>query len=128
MAGFPHREIDAHWQAFWRDRDLFTTRTYRSRPKYCVLDMFPYPSGAGLHVGHQVWPAHDEAKLAVDTITLAVQIAGKMRGTVEVPADVSESAAIAAAKADPKIARYLEGKTIRRDIYVPGRLVNLVAT
>jgi leucyl-tRNA synthetase len=75
-----------------------------------------------------VWPAHDEAKLAVDTITLAVQIAGKMRGTVEVPADVSESAAIAAAKADPKIARYLEGKTIRRDIYVPGRLVNLVAT
>jgi leucyl-tRNA synthetase len=77
---------------------------------------------------HQSWPAHDEAKLAVDTITLAVQIAGKMRGTVEVPADVSEKAAIEAAKADPKIARYLEGKTIRREIYVPGRLVNLVAT
>jgi leucyl-tRNA synthetase len=78
-------------------------------------------------LAYQPWPAYDEAALAVDTITLAVQIAGKMRGTIEVPADVSEGAAIAAAKADPKIARYLEGKTIRREIYVPGRLVNLVA-
>jgi len=78
-------------------------------------------------LAYEPWPEHDEAALAVDTITLAVQIAGKMRGTIEVPADVSEKAAIEAAKADPKIARYLEGKTIRREIYVPGRLVNLVA-
>jgi leucyl-tRNA synthetase len=75
----------------------------------------------------EAWPAFDQSALAVDTITLAVQIAGKMRGTIEVPADVSEKAAIEAAKADPKIARFLEGKTIRREIYVPGRLVNLVA-
>ena len=76
---------------------------------------------------YETWPSWDEAALAVDTITLAVQIAGKMRGTIEVPSDVSEKAAIEAAKADPKIARFLEGKTIRREIYVPGRLVNLVA-
>jgi leucyl-tRNA synthetase len=74
------------------------------------------------------WPAWDEARLAVDTITLAVQVMGKLRGTVEVPADVSEADAIAAAKADPKVARFIEGKTIRREIYVPGRLVNIVAT
>jgi leucyl-tRNA synthetase len=85
-------------------------------------------------LGHQdslafePWPAWDESALAVSTITLAVQIAGKMRGTIDVPADIGEQAAIAAAKADPKIAKYLEGKTIRREIYVPGRLVNLVAT
>src|SRR5690606_22995203 len=79
-------------------------------------------------LAYEPWPASDESKLAVDTITLAVQIAGKMRGTIEVPADIGEKAAIEAAKADPKIARYLEGKTIRREIYVPGRLVNLVAT
>ena len=54
--------------------------------------------------------------------------AGVARGTIEVPADVGQEAAIAAAKADEKIARHLEGKTIRREIYVPGRLVNLVAT
>jgi leucyl-tRNA synthetase len=79
-------------------------------------------------LAYEPWPAYDERALAVDTITIAVQVAGKTRGTIEVPADVSEGAAIAAAKADPKIARHLEGKTIRREIYVPGRLVNLVAT
>ncbi|HYU15464.1 MAG TPA: hypothetical protein VEL05_05315, partial [Candidatus Acidoferrum sp.] len=74
------------------------------------------------------WPAYDERALAVDTITIAVQVNGKTRGTIEVPTEVSDRAAIAAAKADPKIARHLEGKTIRREIYVPGRLVNLVTT
>jgi leucyl-tRNA synthetase len=79
-------------------------------------------------LAYEAWPAFDERVLAVDTITIAVQVAGKTRGTIEVPVGVSEGAAIAAAKADPKIARHLEGKTIRREIYVPGRLVNLVAT
>ena len=60
-------------------------------------------------MAYEAWPAHDEAALAVQTITIAVQVAGKTRGTIEVPADVSEVAAIAAAKADPKIARHLEG-------------------
>ncbi len=52
---------------------------------------------------------------------------GKMRGTIEVDAGISKDDAIAAAKADPTIAGLIEGKTIRREIYVPGRLVNLVA-
>ena len=85
-------------------------------------------------LGHQdsiafaPWPQFDEAKLLVDTITLAVQVSGKMRGTIEVPADANQDTVIASAKADDKIAKFLEGKTIRREIYVPGRLVNLVAT
>ena len=74
------------------------------------------------------WPSWDEEKLRVETVTLAVQVGGKLRATVEVPADVSEEEAIAVAKADEKVARFLEGKTIRREIYVPGRLVNLVAS
>ncbi|HUH05798.1 MAG TPA: class I tRNA ligase family protein, partial [Kofleriaceae bacterium] len=84
-------------------------------------------------LGHQgglayaPWPAHDDSKLAVDTITLAVQVMGKLRATIEVPADIPQAEAIAAAKADERIARLLEGKTIRREIYVPGRLVNIVA-
>jgi leucyl-tRNA synthetase len=73
------------------------------------------------------WPEHDESKLAVDTITLAVQVMGKLRATIEVAADIGEADAVAAAKADERIARLLEGKTIRREIFVPGRLVNLVA-
>ncbi|HUS63363.1 MAG TPA: leucine--tRNA ligase [Kofleriaceae bacterium] len=79
-------------------------------------------------LAYEPWPTWDESALVQSTITLAVQVAGKTRGTIDVPVDVTEAAAIAAAKADPKIARFLEGKTIRREIYVPGRLVNLVAT
>jgi leucyl-tRNA synthetase len=79
-------------------------------------------------LAHAPWPAYDDSKLRADTITLAVQVSGKTRGAIEVAADIGEAGAIAAAKADPRIAKFLEGKTIRREIYVPGRLVNIVAT
>ena len=72
------------------------------------------------------WPAYDEAKLARDTITIAVQVSGKVRGQIEVPADATEATILAAAKADEKVAAFIAGKPIKREIYVKGRLVNLV--
>jgi leucyl-tRNA synthetase len=72
------------------------------------------------------WPTYDDAKLARDVITIAVQVSGKLRGTIEVAADAADSVVLAAAKADPKVQDFLAGKTIKREIYVKGRLVNFV--
>ncbi|MBQ8742583.1 MAG: leucine--tRNA ligase [Clostridia bacterium] len=72
------------------------------------------------------WPTYDEAKTLDATIEIAVQICGKLRATVTIPADASKDDMISAAKANERIAELIDGKTIVKEICVPGKLVNLV--
>ena len=73
------------------------------------------------------WAAHDPAALATDTVTVVVQVSGKLRGKIEVAADADEESVKAVALAEENVARHIEGKTVRKVIYVPGKLVNIVA-
>lgn len=72
------------------------------------------------------WPEWDDAKTVDSTIEVAVQINGKVRATVELPLNCPREEAIALAKADPRIAAQIEGKTIVKEISVPNKIVNLV--
>ncbi|PXV58360.1 leucyl-tRNA synthetase [Dyella jiangningensis] len=75
----------------------------------------------------QPWPQVDVAALVRDSLTLAVQVNGKLRGTIEVAANASKEEAEALALAQPNVAAFLEGQTVRKVIVVPGKIVNIVA-
>ncbi|MBK4994785.1 leucine--tRNA ligase [Pseudomonas sp. S37] len=84
-------------------------------------------------LGHQQavidagWPAVDEAALVQDTVTLVVQVNGKLRGQVEMPAAASREEIEAAARSNENVLRFIDGLAIRKVIVVPGKLVNIVA-
>ena len=79
-----------------------------------------------LLVAEQAWPEADPALLVVETVTLAVQIMGKLRGTIAVAPGMDAAAAFAAAEAEPNVARLLEGRRVVKRIHVPDRIVNFV--
>lgn len=73
------------------------------------------------------WPEFDAEKLVEDSIKIVFQVNGKYRADENLPADISKEEAIAAAKANVRIQPHIEGKSIKREIYVPGKIVNIVA-
>jgi leucyl-tRNA synthetase len=73
------------------------------------------------------WPAVDEKALVRSSITLVLQVNGKVRGKIEVAADISKQDIEKIALADENVQRFIEGSTIRKIIVVPGRLINIVA-
>jgi leucyl-tRNA synthetase len=72
------------------------------------------------------WPVVDPAALRQDEMEIIVQVNGKLRGRVTVPADATEAMARDAALADANVQKFVEGKPIRKAIYVKGKLVNIV--
>ena len=98
--------------------------------------LYPFAPHLGEELWHRLghetllleraWPDHDPKAVIEDTLTLAVQVNGKLRGSIEVAADAGAETIKAAARADANVQRHLEGKTLRKEIVVPGRLVNFV--
>ena len=82
--------------------------------------------GEEYSVHEQAWPPYEEALIRAEEITLIVQVNGKLRDRIEAPADISEEAAKVLALESARVRPHLEGKELRKSVYVPGRLVNLV--
>eukprot|EP00955_Chlamydomonas_euryale_P100818 365306-Chlamydomonas_euryale.AAC.10 len=75
---------------------------------------------------YEKWPEYDESLLVLDTVTLPVQINGKVRGKVDVPPNLDEAGAVEAAMAQPNVAKFTEGKTVKKVIYKAGKILNLI--
>ena len=83
--------------------------------------------GFGGAVHEAGWPEYDESKTVENTVEIVLQIMGKVRSRMTVAVDMPKDEVLALAKADEKIAAAIEGKTIKKEIYVPNKLVNIVA-
>ena len=73
------------------------------------------------------WPVYDEAKTVDNTVEIAIQVNGKLRGTMMIAVDDAKDAIIASAKENENVKSFIDGKNIVKEIYVPGKLVNIVA-
>jgi leucyl-tRNA synthetase len=82
--------------------------------------------GHGEDVLNAAWPEPDPAALARSLVTLVVQVNGKLRGQIEVSVDADRAAIEQAARAEPNVQRFVEGRPIRKIVIVPGKLVNMV--
>lgn len=113
----------------------FASRSWRGVLEAVVMMMAPFTPHAAeelwhslghedsIHVGH--WPEWDEKYLKSQTMTLAVQVNGKVRAQINVPADAPEEDIISVALQDPKVQSYVGDKKPAQVIYVPGRLVSI---
>ena len=93
-------------------------------PHLCE-ELWEYFGGEGF-CSYAKWPEYDEAKTVDSTVEIGVQINGKMRGTITIPKDCDKDTAMAAVKANERIAELITGKTIIKEIFVPGKIFNIV--
>jgi leucyl-tRNA synthetase len=120
-AGQPVGMAYARWEAVG-----IITRLVAPMMPHLAEEMFArLCPGAGL-VTDAAWPVADPALVAVQSVTIAVQIMGKLRGVIEATPGADAAGVIAAAEAEPNVARQLEGRKIVKRIHVPDRIVNFV--
>ncbi len=90
-------------------------------------ELWEHMGGKGFVID-QEWPTYDEAMLVTDSMTIAVQVNGKVRGQITVATETPEKEIIAQAKSNPNVQKFLEGKDPKKEIYVKGKLVSLVVS
>ncbi len=114
----------------WARREAMETFTRLIGPMmpHLAEEMHARLCPGALLVAELPWPDADPALVAAETVTIAVQVMGKLRGTISVPPNSPRDVTIAAAKAEANVARMLAGKRIAKEIYVPNRIVNFVVT
>ena len=133
-------ELANHLSRVWNDRandrsvDAATWRECVSTMLLLLAPLAPHlaeelweRAGHGYSIHQQAFPAWDDALAAEEEITLVAQVNGRLRDRLNVPADISEADAKAAALGSPRVLAHIEGKPVRNVVYVPGRLVNVVA-
>ena len=119
----------------------YLTKAYKSgAPRAAVEPVVQLVSPIAPHIAEELWrhfghsqtityepfPTFDEKYLVDDEVEVPVQVNGKVKARISVPVDGAKDAVLAAAKAEPRIAELLEGKNLIKEIFVPGRMVNLV--
>jgi len=108
-----------------RDELMTLVRLVCPFAPHLAEEMWEYLGGAGL-CSLAAWPEWDENKTVDSTVEVAVQVNGKVRGTIALPVNCPKEEAIAAAKADEKIAAAIAGKTVVKEISVPNKIINIV--
>jgi leucyl-tRNA synthetase len=119
-----------------KDTPVASTEDWREATRTLALMLAPsaphiaeelwHQMGYDFSIHNESWPAWNEELAAADVIEIPVQVNGKVRGRITIPATADAAAAIATARADDNVSRYLSEGTVSKEIYVPGRLVNLV--
>ena len=128
-------ELSNHLNRVWTDSSV-DGGTWRECAEKFLLMLAPIAphvseemwerSGHPFSIHQQAFPTWDDDMAAEETITLVVQVNGRVRDRIEVPAGIKEEAAMHLAMTSPRIQSYTEGKSVANTIYVPGRLVNIV--
>ncbi|HEU5423164.1 MAG TPA: leucine--tRNA ligase [Nitrolancea sp.] len=120
-----------------KDTDVASTRAWREALEALTLMLAPIAPylaeelwqrlGQTYSVHQQLWPTFDAELVKEELIELPVQVNGKVRDHLDVPADISQENAIEQAMASPRVAEFTAGKQVQRVVYVPRRLINIVA-
>ena len=118
-------EITAEGHLSKNDLTIFIKLLSPFAPHICE-EIWEFIGGEGL-LAVSEWPKYDEGKTIAKTVEIGVQVNGKVRGTIVIPNGCEKEKAFEIAKADERIASFLEGKNLIKEIYVPNKIVNFVA-